>query len=116
MGTLRNGRMAVSYQKGFVRAYENNERKQIRASIKFRQDSQLALKYSENGSYDTISVYFIKKKKRQRELKVTHPSDNLPLLVHADVMFTFFSFYSDVTPKRFCLNNKKSWKIKINLN
>lgn len=50
--------------------------------------------------------------KKQRELKVTHPSNNFPLLVHANVMLTFFSFYSDVTPERFCLNNKKSWKRK----
>lgn len=35
-------------------------------------------------------------------------SDDFALVVHADVVFTLFSLYSDVTPKRFRLDDKKS--------
>lgn len=45
-------------------------------------------------------------------LKNTHPSHNFALFSHADVVFTLFSFYSNVAPKGFCLDNKESWKQK----
>lgn len=60
----------------------------------------------------TFCILEKNKNKKRRELNVTHPSDDFPLLVHANVMFALFSFYSDVAPKGFRLNNKKSWERK----
>lgn len=53
------------------------------------------------------SVGFFLKKRSQND---TYPSDYFALLVHANVMFALLSFYSDVAPKGFRLDNEKSWK------
>lgn len=39
-------------------------------------------------------------------------ANDFAILVHADVVATFFSFYSNMTPKCLCLNNKESWNAK----
>lgn len=39
-------------------------------------------------------------------------ANDFAILVHADIVATFFSFYSNMTPKCLCLNNEESWNEK----
>lgn len=42
----------------------------------------------------------------------SHLANDFAILVHTDVVATFFSFNSNMTPKCLCLNNKESWNEK----
>lgn len=48
--------------------------------------------------------------------EISYLAKDFAILVHADIVATFFSFYSNMTPKCLCLNNKESWNEKEHIN